>query len=327
MTTARNSLVAALDVGGTNLRLALVNRQGDIVARQAGPTPRTVGPQEFVAGLAVAIREMVTGAGLDFAAVAGVGVGVPGRVVPEAGRVLFCPNLPVLTELDLGPALAALVPWPVVIENDANLFALGEHWLGAGARVPTLLGLTLGTGVGGGLILEGRLWPGAEGTSAEIGHMTVEPEGFRCHCGNRGCLETMASASWTVVWIKDRLAAGEASRLRPLWESDPDKLTGRGIFMAAQEGDPLAQAAFARVGGALGLAIANVVHLLGVSHVVIGGKFARAWEEFSGPLRRELAARLTMFPKDKLRIMQASLGDNAGLLGAAHLAWAQGNTG
>ena len=126
--------------------------------------------------------------------------------------------------------LCKLAPF---LENDANLFALGEHWLGAGVGHENMLGITLGTGVGGGLILNGRLWSGAEGTSGEIGHMTVDPEGRKCHCGNRGCLETMASASWTVAWVREQLARGLLSWLKELYAADPEAIRGETLVVAA----------------------------------------------------------------------------------------------
>ena len=213
------------------------------------------------------------------------------------------------------------VNWPLFLENDANLFALGEHWLGAGAGHDQMLGITLGTGVGGGLILDGRLWSGAEGTSGEIGHMTVDPEGQKCHCGNRGCLETMASAFWTVAWVKEQLAQGASSWLRELYEADPDAIEGQTLVVAALQADPLIRRAFDRVGRSLGQAIAAVVHLLGLTRVVIGGRFARAWEVFQPPLQEELYRRLTLFPPELVSVVPAQLGDDAGLVGAARLAW------
>ena len=234
-------------------------------------------------------------------------LGVPARVGVQEGRVPFPPNLPALNDCPLAPRLQALLEWPVFLEKDANLFALGGHRLGAG--------------VGGGLILNGRLWSGAEGTSGEIGHLTVDPEGRKCHCGNRGCLETMASASWTVDWVKKQLAQGASSWLRELWEADPDAIRGETLVVAALQRDPLGCRAFDRVGRSLGLAIASVVHLLGLSRVIIGGRFARAREGFQLPLAEELHRRLTMVPPDAVSVCPAELGDDAGLIGAARLAW------
>ena len=184
-----------------------------------------------------------------------------------------------------------------------------------------MLGITLGTGVGGGLILNGRLWTSAEGTSGEIGHMTVDPEGAKCHCGNRGCLETMASAFWTVAWVREQLAQGASSWLRELYEADPDAIEGQTLVVAALQADPLVRRAFDRVGRSLGQAIAAVVHLLGLTRVVIGGRFARAWEVFQPPLQAELYRRLTLFPPEAVSVCPAQLGDDAGLVGAARLAW------
>jgi glucokinase len=219
------------------------------------------------------------------------------------------------------PSLQPQSPWPLFLENDANLFALGEYWLGAGVGHPQMLGITLGTGVGGGLILNGRLWSGTVGTSGEIGHMTVDPDGKRCHCGNRGCLETRASGFWAVDWAKEQLAKGASSWLRELYEKEPEAITGETLVVAAHQGDPVARRAFVRVGTALGMAIANSVHLLGISRVVIGGRFARAWEVFEIPLQEELYRRLTLFPREALSVVPAKLGDDAGMIGAARLAW------
>ncbi len=254
-------------------------------------------------------------------AIYAVGMGIPGLVVPQEGRVIVSPNIPEINDCSMIAGFRNLIPWPLAIDNDANAFALGENWLGAGKGCANMLGITMGTGVGGGLVLQGRIWQGVAGTAAEIGHLTIEPTGYKCNCGNQGCLETMASANWTVTWVKDKLASGETSSLRGIWETAPETLDAHKINVAAQQGDPLALAAFTRVGRALGQAIANIVHLLGIPMVVIGGNFSLAWDQFIRPLQRELELRLTMFPKEQLHIVPAALGDNAGLLGAGKLAW------
>jgi len=322
MSTAK--FVIAVDLGGTNLRLAMVDPQGSVVHRVAEATRAGGGPNELIQRLAAGILGLPSQAGISPEDIAAVGLGIPGLVEPEAGRVVKAPNLPELNGQPLGPALQSLLPWPVVLENDANLLAWGEASWGAGQGEANLLGLTLGTGVGGGLVLQGRLWPGAKGTAAEIGHLTIDPHGWRCNCGNTGCLETFASATWTVKWVSSRLQAGEPSSLRELWQQAPQDLTARLIHAAAQGGDNLARQALRRVGWALGIAIADVVHLLGLPMVIIGGKFAQAWDYFSPALEEELSHRLTFFPRAALQIRPAILADNAGLLGAAKLAWVRG---
>jgi glucokinase len=318
---AKEPVVIGLDLGGTNVRWALVSREGGILARWERATATMPDQNALVATLAqdfLASDEAARSQGL---ALKGVGLGVPGRVLPREGRVDKSPNVPALNDCALLPLLKPLVPWPLFLENDANLFALGEHWLGAGVGHPHMLGVTLGTGVGGGLILRGRLWPGSNGTTGEIGHITVDPEGRRCNCGNRGCLETVAAGAWAVVWVKEQLAQGAASWLQELYLQDPEALQGEALVAAARQGDPLARRAFDRVGKGLGQAIATVVHLLGITRVVIGGRFAQAWELFETPLKEEIHRRLTLFPPEELSLTPAQLGDDAGLLGAARLAW------
>jgi glucokinase len=313
--------MVGIDLGGTNVRLALVSLQGKILARweraTASMSEQAALVSALAADLAVADKE-ARSQGLE---IKGVGIGVPGHIRPAEGLVVFSPNVPALNECHLLARLAPEVNHPLFLENDANLFAFGEHWLGAGVGHQHMLGITLGTGVGGGLILNGQIWSGTEGTAGEIGHLTVEPEGRKCHCGNRGCLETLASGSWTVTWVKEQLAQGASSWLRELYETDPDAIGGQTLVVAALQADPLARRAFERVGRSLGQAIAGVVHLLGISRVVIGGRFARAWEVFQYSLEEELHRRLTLFPPEAVSVCPAKLGDDAGLVGAARLAW------
>jgi glucokinase len=313
--------VVSIDLGGTNVRLALVSQQGQIQARWERATASMPDQAVLVSTLAADIALADEAALAQNLEIKGVGIGAPGLIRPAEGLVVFSPNVPPLNECPLIPLLTPKVKHPLFLENDANLFALGENWLGAGAGHRHMLGITLGTGVGGGLILNGQVWAGTEGTAGEIGHMTVDPEGRKCHCGNWGCLETLASGFWTVTWVKEQLAQGASSWLRELYETDPDAIGGQTLVVAAQQADPLARKAFDRVGRSLGQAIAGVVHLLGISRVVIGGRFARAWEIFQYSLESELHRRLTLFPPEAVSVCPALLGDDAGLVGAARLAW------
>ena len=318
---AKKPVVLALDLGGTNVRWALVDREGDILWKREKATASMPDQEALISGLAEIMLASAEEARASGAEVQAAGFGVPGRILPEEGLVAFSPNVPALNACPLVPRLTPLVPWPVTLENDANLFALGEHWMGAGKGHDQMLGITLGTGVGGGLILNGALWQGTSGTSGEVGHLTIEPEGEKCNCGNRGCLETFASATWTKVWVKKELAKGASSWLRELWETDPEAIVGETLVVAARMLDPLALKAFERVGKSLAIAIADVVHLLGLSRVVIGGRFARAWKHFIRPLEEELFRRLTLFPPEGVSVVKAMLDDDAGILGAARQAW------
>ncbi len=320
---AKDPAVVGIDLGGTNVRLALVSANGEILARWERATATMPDQDAMVSTLAQDLAVCGEEARSRRAEIKAVGLGIPGRILSQEGRIAFSPNLPALNGCPLVARLQPLLSWPVFLENDANLFALGEHWLGAGAGQPHLLGITLGTGVGGGLILNGRIWEGSEGTTGEIGHITVESDGQKCHCGSRGCLETLASAFWTVAWVKEQLALGAPSWLQDLYVTDPDAIRGETLVAAALNRDPLALRAFERVGKSLGQAIADVVHLLGLSRVIIGGRFARAWDVFYPRLSEELHHRLTLFPPEAVSVSPARLGDDAGLLGAARLAWDQ----
>jgi glucokinase len=318
---AKKPAVLALDLGGTNVRWAVVSRQGDILGRWEKTTASLTEQGPVIQGLAKVMQASAAEARTKGAEVQAAGFGVPGRILPQEGLVAFSPNVPALNDCALIPGLRPLLPWPLALENDANLFALGEHWRGAGRGHDQMLGITLGTGVGGGLILNGVLWQGTGGTSGEVGHITIEPEGEKCNCGNRGCLETMASGAWTVAWVKKELTRGASSWLRELWQTDPEAIVGETLVTAAKMRDPLALKAFERVGRALAMAIADVVHLLGLSRVVLGGRFTRSWEHFYPPLKEELFRRLTLFPPEAISVVPAELDDDAGLLGAARLAW------
>ena len=318
---AKKPVVLGLDLGGTTVRWALVSRQGDILDRWEKSTASLTDQGSLIQGLAEVMQASAEAAKTKGSEIQAAGIGVPGRVLPQEGLVAFSPNVPALNNCALIPSLRDLLPWPLTLENDANLFALGEYWVGAGQGHDNILGITLGTGVGGGLILNGALWQGTAGTSAEVGHVTIEPEGEKCNCGNRGCLETLASASWTVHWVKKELTKGASSWLRELWQTDPEAIVGETLVTAAKMRDPLALKAFERAGRSLAIAIADVVHVLGLSRVVLGGRFTRAWDYFYPSMKEELYRRLTLFPPEAVTVVPSVLNDDAGLLGAARLAW------
>ncbi len=315
-------LVLAVDLGGTNFRLALVNPAGEIIQRCSRPTSKGEGSDILVRKLAAAMLELAAEGNIPASRIQAVGMGIPGLVEPDKGRVVKAPNIPELDQVRLGPELGQAPTLAGRPSTTTPIFSPGENliWGQAGGR-RTCWASPWGPVSAVGLVLGGQLWQGSEGTAAEIGHITIEPGGERCNCGNQGCLETLASATWTVKWTVAQLAAGEESSLQPLWRQNPQELSARRIYQEAVAGDRLAQKAFQRVGRALGIAIADVVHLLGLPLIILGGNFAQAWDQFIGSLEEELVKRMTFFPRADLRLRPAILGDNAGLLGAARLAW------
>jgi glucokinase len=313
--------VIGVDIGGTNIKIALIDPgRKHVLERIYLKTLATRrGPDEVLADVGFHLIDLRRRAEEQRYRVAAVGVGSAGVIDLARGRVLTSPNLPSWVNVRLAEELGRRSQMPVVVENDVNCICYGEYWSGAGRELGDFLGIALGTGVGGCLMVNGRAWAGPGCSAGEVGHMTIDPEGDRCRCGNRGCLETLASVSWLVQRAESRLGRGVQSSLKGQVDL-PGGLSAEAIYQAALSGDQLAGELFTLVGGSLGVAIANVVHLLGIRDVLIGGGLANAWDVFIDSLHGELKRRLTLVPLSEVRIVRARLGDDAGTLGAAYLA-------
>jgi glucokinase len=318
-----------VDLGGTNMRVAAVDERAVALEILSTTTELRQGREHVLRQMAGVIRDLSRRHG-GSRQLLGVGVGVPGIIDLEHGTVLSATNLPGWSSYPVKADLQALLGAPVLLENDANCAALGEKWAGAGQAVDDLCMLTLGTGVGGGLVVKGRPWHGVMGMAGELGHMTVLPDGFPCPCGSRGCLEQYASATairrMALAAKQDAAKQGTAPSLAKLAEIDP-QFTARAVFECAQQGDPAAQAIFDQVGSALGIALANLINALNLPLYVIGGGVAGAWEAFRPAMLRELQCRSIVFRAgEPLRaqhrgttITRSLLDESAGLFGAARL--------
>ncbi len=314
-------MIAAIgvDLGGTNVRLVLVDQDGIVRASDRFPVPeqgRVESVLEAFAPVFETIRGRGEGNGYQIAA---LGVGVAGLTDVREGIVLEAINLG-WKEVPLRALLEELVKLPVLLENDANASAFAEVWVGAGRGCRSLIGFTLGTGVGGGLILEGELWRGASGLAGEIGHMVVEPNGEPCRCGGHGCLEAYASATAVVrearkVILDGRIEGPPFGLMR-----DPETLTAQDISDAASRGDPLAQAILARAGRYLGVAFTSLINVFNPELIVVGGGMAQAGELILGPAREEVRQRAFRPLAESTRVVLSPLGELAGAVGAAGLA-------
>ncbi len=255
---------------------------------------------------------------IDPRSVSAASIMVPGTISKNNEMVIQVPNLPSLDNIGLKAILEEELGWPVLLENDANAAAVGEMWLGAARGCRSVICITLGTGVGGGIILEGKLLRGADGSAGEIGHTSVNPfSGPRCKCRNTGCLEVFASATAIVRMAREGLANYPKSALHS------KGLSAERVFNAGQEGDALALEVFKSVGTYLGVGIANLVNLLNPEIIVIGGGVVNGWNLFAGYMQQEVAKRAFRSLAVGVRITPAECGDNAGLLGAARLAFDQ----
>jgi glucokinase len=292
-----------VDLGGTNLRAAAVSREGAVLERCAGATPIEEGPRAVVSDIVRSIQDLRGHFGDRN--LAGVGIGVPGFIRIQTGVIAGWGNAPAFNGYPMRDEIEQKLGAKVILENDANAAALGEKWMGAGKDVDDLVLLTLGTGIGGGIIVGGRILHGYLGMAGELGHLTISPNGNPCGCGNNGCLEKHASAT----------AIGAMGRLVNLGQG----LTSKNVYQLAVEGSERARAVFRTMGEALGLALAGLVNIFNFPLYLLSGGPLPAWEFFAPAMLAEVQRRSFTYRTAPTRIEPAKLGNEAGLFGAAHL--------
>ncbi len=320
MKNIEQSACIGVDLGGTNLRAALVDRFGKIIESRTTQVHPEQGAESVSKKLLAQCRTLIGSAAKLGLEVSAAGLGVAGKIDRAGGLVIFSPNLPVLDGYPLGRVIRRNLAIPVYMENDANVFGLGESFTGAARGVRNWVGITLGTGTGGCLFLDGKLWEGdGLGFSAEIGHMIVEPGGPSCPCGSKGCLEAFASARALVsgarrAVLEQNLKDGSLHALEK-----KGKLDAQTIYECAKKGDPVAFALFDKMGWALGICLANIFSALGIRHAVIGGGVSSAWDLFIGPLEKALAQNCSMLDPGLALVMRSRPGNDAALVGAAQL--------
>lgn len=302
--------VVAVDLGGTRIRSALINEKGEILARAERETLAQEGPEPVIGRIEASIRDVATGTET-------ISIVAPGPLDPWKGIIHHPPNLPGWREVPLADILHRAFKVPVYLNNDANLAALGEHRFGAGQGVDDLIYLTISTGIGGGIISQGRLLLGAKGLAAEVGHMILEPEGPPCGCGGRGHLESLASGPAIARRAAEEMEKGSETSINRLVEGKLSKITAKVVAQAAQQGDPLANSLFKEAGFYIGLGIANLLHILNPELIIIGGGVSKAGDLLFDPIRATVEARAIPSIQEGVRIVPSALGDDVGLLGAA----------
>ncbi|MDH3493730.1 MAG: ROK family protein [Acidobacteriota bacterium] len=312
-------IVLAADLGGTNLRMAAVSKNGDIHTHVKRKTPASKTSKDIVSIVTSAAKECVAGLNSVPEAIA---IAVPGTISSRTGAITRAPNIPGLDRFDLVAALNEECRYPVIIENDANAAAIGENWLGSSKDSDTSIMVTLGTGVGGGIIIDGKILRGLDGTAGEIGHVSVEPNGLPCGCGSFGCLEQYASA--TAV-INMALKAVESD---PEINPPPGRIhDAETVFRIAESGEGWARDIFERQGFYLGIVVAGLINCLNPEVIVIGGGAAAAWDAFMPALKEQVVKRTYADACARARIVPAALGDNAGILGVARLGFEKVRSG
>ena len=307
-------IVIAADLGGTNLRMATVDQRGAVLFRTKRKTPRGERPEEIVQAIVGGALECQKNCS-DFQ-VKAICAAVPATVSAERGLIFKAPNLPALDNFQMAAALEKELGIKSILENDANAAAVGENWLGASKGFASSVFATLGTGVGGGIIIDGKILRGADGTAGEIGHICVEPFGVLCGCGAHGCLEQYSSATGIVRLAKELESKYPQSKLKQNL-----RLTAYDIYQAGTNGDELALEVFRQMGFYLGVALAGLVNVLNPETIIIGGGASGGWSLFLPHVRKTICQRAYHEPAQRAQILIATLGDDAGIIGAARLAF------
>jgi glucokinase len=316
---ANSSWVVGVDIGGTNLNVGVVPFDGGLPKAFRTEKTEVQRGAKFVVDRVVkmikdAIRDVMEEQGCGSEAFVGVGIGAPGPLDRRSGTVISTPNLG-WRNFPLRDLVQNAVGLPATLDNDANAATYGEWWQGAGRRVDTLVGVTLGTGIGGGVVLNGELYHGASDAAAEIGHMTIDSTGRKCKCGNYGCLEAYASGPAIAARAVEGLESGAGSILLDL-AGDLQNITAETVFEAVVLGDPYATEVMHDTAKFLGVGLANIINILNPQMLVIFGGVARAGEHLFEPLRTEVRRRAFRVAEQSCRIVSSELNGKAGVIGA-----------
>ena len=317
----RRDYVVGVDMGGTKILAAIIGSNGQIVSRFKTMTRADKSADEVISRIAECISKAIKKANLDHTQIRAIGIGAPGVIDSETGVVIYAPNLR-WTNVALKTALENQIKIPVTVDNDVNLGTLGEQALGAGRGIENLVGVFIGTGIGGGIILNGKLFYGANGTAGEIGHVILKPDGPRCSCGNRGCLEALASRTAISRHVRKAVTQqGKKSILPELNKGNLDLVRSRALAKAVERGDKVTASAIQRAQYYLGVGVATVTGLINPQVVVLGGGLIEAMgEDFVNGVY-DVATKLALpNAMNGVKVVSAKLGDDAGVIGGAVLA-------
>jgi glucokinase len=315
-----NKYSIGVDLGGTNIKYGIVSPRGKVLQKGMLSAQVNLGRGAILNNMNKAVKESLAFARQKKIKIKGIGVGSPGTVNLKNGKIEgSCPNLPQMVNVNLKDWLSKSFKFPIYVDNDANVMALAESKFGAAKGYKDALCLTLGTGIGGGIILDGKLFHGSSFAGAEFGHMTICYDGRRCNCGGIGCLEMYASAPAMVKDAKWLLRRDRKSVIRKLIQEDPGKITTEVIFEAERKGDVLAKEVVNQACAYLGAGIASAVNLLNPQVVVIGGGVSEGGASFIRRIEKEVKKRAFPSATKNLKVVRAKLGNDAGFIGAAML--------
>jgi glucokinase len=309
------------DLGGTNLRAAIVDVEtGSVLHQMSVPTLAREGHEAVMKRMADLCLQVIETAGMEKSEIGGIGIGAPGVLDLEKGETLFLPNLSgAWRRVPLRDTIAKLTGLPVALLNDVRSITNGEWRFGAGRDMDTVAVFAIGTGVGGGLVINGQLHLGIGGTGGELGHITIDYNGPRCGCGKYGCLEAYASGPAIAAMGLKAVTQGFTTRIADLCENDLNRITPKLIAEAARTGDEIAIEIYEKAGFYLGVTAANVCVAVGPRRIILAGGVSRAGALLLNPVRRTLLERVSVMPVEQVEVVQSQLDDQAGVIGVA--AW------
>ncbi len=316
------SLVVGVDLGGTKIATAVADLGGSLLSKVIKPTCPQRGVDAVVDSIVASVEEAAASAGASMGDIRSVGIGSPGPVDPESGTVIFAPNL-MWHSVPIVQMLTEILDLPVCLENDANVAGLGEYRFGAGKGSKNMVYITVSTGVGGGLILGGKIHAGSFGMAGEVGHMTIVNDGPLCGCGNQGCLEALAAGPAIARKAQACILHGEDTIMKDMVGGCVENITAKTVGEAAARGDIPAREIIYKTGEYLGIGVANLINVINPDTIVIGGGVSNMGELLLTPLRRAAERRAIKAAFEKVRIVKAELASEAGLVGAVCLALGQ----
>ena len=309
-------LILGVDVGGTKIAAAVVTDEGKVISRGYGSTSAQAGPQVVIDNIFATIDRTISSSNVVLSQLSGIGIAAAGIIDSKKGKVIFSPNLPGWHEVPLGDAVHQRFNVSTYLGNDASLAALGEWCFGVKKQVANLIYVTVSTGIGGGIICNGKPYTGVLGAAGEIGHMTIDVNGPRCNCGNVGCWETLASGTALAREAVKHIKEGASTSIVEFADGDLTKVDAKVVFEAAKQGDKLANQLIARLGYYLGVGLANLVNIFNPELILIGGGVAKMGNLLLAPAIKVVEERAFTTSATSVQIRPALLGDDSSILGA-----------
>ena len=312
-----DAIALGIDLGGTKILSAVINSRGEILARDYGITPAEKDHKSIIGATVESVGKTIDRAHISISELITVGLAVSGLSSPETGILFTSPHLPGMRDVPILEIIEKRLGKKIFLINDANAAALGEMHFGAARGFRDIIYITLSTGIGGGIIIDGRIYTGTIGTAGELGHMTINDEGPLCECGNRGCWETLASGTALAREAARRIKEGIETSILHHAGGDIEKITAKEVHVAARENDNLAKELIATTGYYIGVGLANLVNIFNPEIIVIGGGLSNIGDMLLKPAYEEAERRAFVQPYQSVRFALVELGRNSGVIGAA----------